>query len=45
VVFDVGAERCEARLRVVADVRDRATGVETLATFAVAAGRPGATRS
>jgi len=45
VVFDVGTERCEARLRVVADVRDRATGVETLATFAVAAGRPGATRS
>jgi hypothetical protein len=29
---------------VVGDVRDRDTGVETLATFTVAAGRPGAHR-
>ena len=42
VVFDVEAARVRARLRVVGDVRDRATGVETLATFTVAAGRPGA---
>jgi alkaline phosphatase D len=45
VVFDVEPEQVRARLRVVADVRDRATGVETLATFTVAAGQPGAQRA
>jgi alkaline phosphatase D len=44
VVFDVDAAEVRARLRVVGDVRDRAAGVETLATFSVAAGRPGAQR-
>ena len=42
VVFDVEPAQVRARLRVVDDVRDRGTGVETLATFTVAAGRPGA---
>jgi alkaline phosphatase D len=42
VVFDVDAAQVRARLRVVGDVRDRDTGVETLASFTVAAGRPGA---
>jgi alkaline phosphatase D len=45
VVFDVERDEVRARLRVVGDVRDRATGVETLATFTVAAGRPGAQRA
>jgi alkaline phosphatase D len=44
VVFDVKPAQVRARLRVVPDGRDRATGVETLATFTVAAGRPGAHR-
>jgi alkaline phosphatase D len=45
VVFDVEPTQVRARLRVVGDVRDRATGAETLATFTVAAGRPGAHRA
>jgi alkaline phosphatase D len=44
VVFDVAPAQVRARLRVVGDVRDRETGVDTLATFTVAAGRPGAQR-
>ena len=42
VVVDVTAERSIARLRVVDDVTDPATGVATQATFAIAAGHPGA---
>jgi alkaline phosphatase D len=45
VVFDVEPARVRARLRVVEDVRDRDTGVETLATFTVRAGQPGAHRA
>jgi len=44
VVFDVTAERCTARLRVIDDVTDRNTGVLTAATFEIAAGRPGVQR-
>jgi alkaline phosphatase D len=44
VVFDVTAERCTARLRVLEDVTDRHTGVVTAATFAIDAGRPGVQR-
>jgi alkaline phosphatase D len=44
VVFDVTAERCTARLRVIEDVTNRHTGVLTAATFAVNAGRPGVQR-
>ena len=44
VVLDVTAERCTARLRVVEDVTDRHTGIQTAATFAVDAGRPGVQR-
>jgi hypothetical protein len=43
-VFDVTAERCTARLRVLEDVTDRHTGVVTAATFAIDAGRPGVRR-
>jgi alkaline phosphatase D len=42
VVVDVTAERSTARLRVVDDVTDPATGVATQATFAIDAGHPGA---
>jgi alkaline phosphatase D len=42
VVVDVTQERSTARLRVVDDVTDPTTGVTTLATFAIDAGRPGA---
>ena len=42
VVVDVTAERSIARLRVVDDVTDPATGVATQATFAIDAGHPGA---
>jgi alkaline phosphatase D len=42
VVVDVTAERSIARLRVLDDVTDPATGVATQATFAIDAGRPGA---
>jgi len=42
VVFDLDEKHAQARLRVVADVRDRNTTVSTLATFTVEAGRPGA---
>jgi alkaline phosphatase D len=42
VVVDVTAERSVARLRVVDDVTDAATGVATQATFAIDADHPGA---
>jgi alkaline phosphatase D len=42
VVVDVTPERSTARLRVVDDVTDPATGVATQATFAIDAGHPGA---
>jgi alkaline phosphatase D len=42
VVVDVAAERSVARLRVVDDVTDPATGVTTQATFAIDADHPGA---
>jgi alkaline phosphatase D len=44
VLFEVMPERCTAQIRVIADPADRQTGVATAATFAVAAGRPGAQR-
>ena len=43
-VFDVSAESCTVRLRGVQDPTDRHTGVATLATFNVDAGRPGTRR-
>jgi alkaline phosphatase D len=42
VLVDVTPERSIARLRVVDDVTDPATGVATQATFAIDAGHPGA---
>jgi alkaline phosphatase D len=42
--FDVTAELCTARLRMIEDVTDRNTGVTTAATFVIAAGRPGVRR-
>jgi alkaline phosphatase D len=44
VVVDVTADRCSAAVRVLADPRDRDSGVSTVATFEVQAGRPGARR-
>ena len=44
LVLDVTPERCTARLRAIADATDRRSGVETAATFAIDAGRPGAQR-
>ena len=44
-VFDVSAESCTVRLRAVQDPTDRHTGVATLATFNVDAGRPGTRRT
>lgn len=40
-LLDLGRERLEARLRVVKTVKRPDAGVETAATFTVAAGRPG----
>jgi alkaline phosphatase D len=42
VVLDVTAGSCTAAYRVIGDPADPATGVETAATFAIEAGRPGA---
>jgi alkaline phosphatase D len=44
-VFDVTAASCTVRLRAVRDPTDRHTGVTTLATYNVDAGRPGARRT
>ena len=44
VVVDVTAERSTARLRVIDDPTDPAPGIETQATFAIDAGRPGVQR-
>jgi alkaline phosphatase D len=41
VVLDIGAERLEARLRVVDSVKRPEMAISTLETFAVAAGRSG----
>jgi alkaline phosphatase D len=43
-VFDVTPESCTVSLRAIDDPTDRHSGVATLATFAVDAGRPGAHR-
>jgi alkaline phosphatase D len=43
-VFDVTSESSTVRLRVIEDPSDRHTGVATVATFRVDAGRPGARR-
>jgi alkaline phosphatase D len=43
-LFDVTAERCTARLRLIDDPADRHAGIATAVTFAVDAGRPGASR-
>ena len=43
-VFDVTPQSCTVRLRAVDDPTDRQSGVTTLATFGVDAGRPGAHR-
>jgi alkaline phosphatase D len=44
VLVDVTADRCTAAVRVLGDPRDRDSGVSTVATFEVQAGRPGARR-
>jgi len=44
VVVDVTADRCTAAVRALDDPRDRESGVFTLATFEIDAGRPGARR-
>ena len=43
-VFDVTSESCTVRLRAIKDPSDRHTGITTVATFRVDAGRPGARR-
>jgi alkaline phosphatase D len=43
-LFDVAPERCTARLRLIDDPADRHAGIATAVTFAVDAGRPGASR-
>jgi alkaline phosphatase D len=43
--LELSSERARADLRAVGDVRDPQTGVETLASFVVEAGRPGAQRA
>jgi alkaline phosphatase D len=43
-VLELGAKRCVARFRTVADVTDPRTPVRTLASFTVEDGRPGAQR-
>ena len=43
--LDITASRCVARLRTVTSVRERESGVQTLATYAIEDGKPGAQRA